>query len=167
MLQLGLIVLPTLIPNLMKAEEPAFIIISGNAEFSKTLELNKYNRITFYDECLSLSSSKDDTVERIDLLYSLYNHIKFSNDGNVSVKDMISTTSTLSCDVYSKTLNLHTPQDNAADYNLGIFSANGTLIYCDKFTSDGKYSISNLVSGVYIAVATNGKTNLTLKFIIK
>lgn len=166
MLQLGLIVLPTLIPNLMKAEEPAFIVISGNAEFTKTLELNKYNRITFYDECISLSSSKDDTIERIDLLYSLYNHIKFSNEGNVSVADINTTTSTLSCDIYSKTLNLYT-QDNAADYNLGIFSANGTMIYCDKFTSDGKYSISNLMSGVYIAVATNGKTNLTLKFIIK
>ena len=53
---------------------PCFIF-SGNAEKEHSIDLSKFNRITFGKNSMVISSSKDDTAEPIELSYSLYHRL--------------------------------------------------------------------------------------------
>ena len=88
LLKLGLAVLPALIPSMANAETETLIILKGGAETPKSIALKDYNRITFNDDCISLSSSKDASIEQIDLLYSLYHHIEFGNGEMGAITDI-------------------------------------------------------------------------------
>ena len=125
LLKLGLAVLPALIPSLIKAETPTHIIISGKAELPQSAILSDYNRITFYEDRITLSSSKSKSVEQINLLYELYNHLEFGNGETTSVSDLTSTTQ-FYYDSHSRNLIL-SGVENLTDYTTGVFSLNGAL----------------------------------------
>lgn len=57
---------------------PCFIF-SGNAEKEHSIDLSKFNRITFGKNSMVISSSKDDNEQPIELSYSLYHHLKIGD----------------------------------------------------------------------------------------
>lgn len=150
----------------MKAETPTHIIASGKAESPQSIILSDYNRITFLADRITLSSSKSESTEQIDLLYELYNHLEFGLGETTSIMDLTST-SQFYYDAQSHNLIL-SGVENFTDYKIGVFSLNGTLLNSGKMNPNGTYDISNMTPGAYIAIVTNGKdSNHSIKFIIK
>lgn len=162
----GLTIATAIAPLKVKADNVSKIVISGYADSPTTVSLGDYNRITFFDDHLSLSSSTDNTVTAIDLLYSLYYHIEFHDGEPVNVPEITATTEILSYDASIKCLHLKT-EENPKQFSIGIFSANGTLIFAGKFNESSTISLADIPTGIYVAIATNGKTDSTIKFIIK
>lgn len=166
LLKLGLAVLPALIPNVANAETEALIILKGSAGTPKFIALKDYNRITFNDDCIFLSSSKDASIEQIDLLYSLYHHIEFGNGEIGAITDISNDSQLFSYREQNRSLIL-SGADSCEDYAVGVFSASGVLIVSTKMNGDGVCDVSSLSSGMYIAIATDGNSKFTTKFIIK
>lgn len=165
-LKLGLAVLPALIPSIINAETADLIILKGNVDTPKTIALKDYNRITFNDDCISLSSSKNSSIEQIDLLYSLYYHIEFGN-GEIGVVPGIFVDSQLFSYSEQNRCLILSRVDNYEDYAVGVFSVSGAMLVSMIINCDGVCDVSNLSSGIYIAIASDGKSKFTTKFIIK
>ena len=158
--------MPALIPSMVKAESQTVMFFSGNAEMPKTIDLSEYNRISFSDDCITLSSSKDASIEQIELLYSLYHHIEFGEGEVVSVTENLSESQSLFYRELNRELML-AGVENCADYTIGVFSVNGSLLVSKKMDSTEVCDVANLAPGMYVAIATNGEINLRTKFIIK
>ncbi len=144
------------------------LIFSGNAEKECCIDLALLNRITFGDNSMVISSSKDASKESVELLYSLYHHLEIGDETPIvtSVDDVISddSTSRIYVDVNSKLLYLQTTSD--AKFHVGIFNVNGNLLLTSELNSGDAVALEGLTPGVYIAVASDDKTQLNLKFIL-
>lgn len=155
-----------------KAQEATpCLIFTGNSDTPYNIALDKLNRVTFGDDGFIVSSSSDTAQPEVTLLYSLFNRLK--------VGDAVPTASTPagindieadgnSCLRYladSKTIVLDSTSDEP--YSIGIFSLNGMLIATSKMSAGQSLSVESLTAGSYIAVAFNGNSKLTVKFIIR
>ena len=145
---------------------PCFIF-SGNAEKGCSIDLSKLNRITFGDNSMVISSSTDESVESVELLYSLYHHLEIGDAiptvDNSSVNEISAdSTSQICVDADSKLLYLQTTSD--AKFYVGIFSVNGNLLLTSALYSGDALSLDGLSPGVYVAVASDNKISLSLKF---
>ena len=146
------------------------LIFSGNAEKEHCIDFSSLNRITFGDNSMVISSSKDSSKKSVELLYSLYHHLEIGDetptDIVTSVDDVISddSTSRIYVDANSKLLYLQTTSD--AKFHVGIFNVNGNLLLTSELNSGDAVTLDGLTPGVYIAVASDGKTKLNLKFIL-
>lgn len=56
------------------------LIFSGNAEKEHCIDLSSLNRITFGDNSMVISSSKDESKKSVELLYSLYHHLEIGDE---------------------------------------------------------------------------------------
>lgn len=145
------------------------LIFSGNAEKERCIDLASLNRITFGDNSMVISSSKDASKETFELLYSLYYHLKIGDeiptDATSSV-DLISddSTSRIYVDANSKLLFLQTSSETK--FQVGVFNVSGKLLLTSELSNGDAVTLDALSSGVYIAVASDGKTKLNLKFIL-
>lgn len=145
------------------------LIFSGNAEKEHCIDLSTLNRITFGDNSMVISSSKDASKKSVELLYSLYHHLEIGDeiptDIEVSV-DVISddSISRIYVDAKSKLLYLHSA-DNTK-FQLGVFNVDGNLMLTSDLSNGDAVTLEALSAGVYIAVASDGKTKLNLKFIL-
>ena len=152
-----------------EAEVPC-LIFSGNAENEYCIDLSLLNRITFGDNSMVISSSKDASKESVELLYSLYHHLEIGDaiptdigaSVNIISDDSISR---IYVDAQSKLLYLQTTYD--ATFQIGIFDICGSLLLTSELSNGYAITIETLSPGVYIAVASDGKTNLNLKFTLK
>lgn len=145
-----------------------YLIFSGNADDERYIDLAKYNRITFGDNSMTVSSSTDGRIPPVELLYSLYNHFEVGNASpDVSGIDEISadTESQLIVDGQAKSLHI-TASESQTRFNVGVFDISGHLMVSTTLTPDKPLSIGHLYPGIYIAVATDGKTKLYVKFIL-
>ena len=143
---------------------PCFIF-SGNAEKGYCIDLSKLNRITFGNNSMVISSSTDESAESVELLYSLYHHLEFGDaiPTEASVNEISAdSTSQICVDADSKLLYLQTTSD--AKFYVGIFSVNGNLLLTSALYSGDAVSLDGLSPGVYVAVASDNKISLSLKF---
>lgn len=145
---------------------PCFIF-SGNAEKGCSIDLSKLNRITFGDNSMVISSSTDESVEPVELLYSLYHHLEIGDaiptEDITSVNEISAdSTSRICVDANAKLLYIQTTSD--AKFYVGIFSVNGNLLLTSALYNGYAVSLDGLSPGVYIAVASDNNTSISLKF---
>ncbi|MDE5976459.1 MAG: T9SS type A sorting domain-containing protein [Muribaculaceae bacterium] len=147
---------------------PCFIF-SGNAETEHSIDLAKLNRITFGDNSMIISSSKDESNESVELLYSLYHHLEIGDgkpSGSISGTETIDNHSDtrLQIDGISKLLYLQSASDLM--FSIGIFDINGKLLQTCELKNGDAMTLEFLSPGIYVALATDGKIKLNLKFIL-
>lgn len=115
---------------------------------------------------MTISSSTDIHTPEVNLLYALYNHLEIGNatPTDASGVDTVrgDENSQFRLAYTSKSLVLESP--SSSPYSIGIFSLNGTLIATSTMTAGQSLSLDALASGTYIAVATNGESQISLKF---
>lgn len=157
--------------NPAKAQEKVpCLIFSGNSTTEHCINLAKLNRITFHDDGMTISPSNDANTENQTLTYDLFHHIEIGNaipsisSGNKLIDS--DNASLLSFNPDTKTIILESTSD--IPYNVSIFNIQGILSANASLTM-GIHSISveHLSPGVYIAIASNPISKLSLKFIIK
>lgn len=147
------------------------LVFTGNSDSEQCLDLAKLNRITFDNDGMTVTSSKDDCEQELRLLYSLFHHLEIKDANPVpSIPTGLEnieadSNSKLIYDPDTKSLNLESSSDLL--YNIGIFSQDGKLLATSKMKAGQTLSLSGLPTGVYIAAAVNGESKLTLKFILK
>lgn len=152
------------------------LIFSGNAEKEYCIDLASLNKITFGDNSMIVSSSKDPSKESVELLYSLYHHLEIG-DGIPKIENGTPTdfgapinvisgdsNSRLYFDAQSKLLYLQTDSDS--EFQVGVFNISGNLLLTSELSNGDAVTLEALSSGVYIAVASDNKTKTSLKFIL-
>lgn len=145
------------------------LIFSGNAETEHSIDLAKLNRITFGNNSMIISSSKDDASESVELLYSLYHHLEIGDATPIDQESGIEPVdddshSRIYVDAQAKLLHLQSVSD--AKFSIGIFNISGHLLLTAELNNGDAVTLEALNPGVYIAVASNGKSKLSLKFIL-
>ena len=155
---------------LTKADEAVpCLIFTGNSGTPHCIDLNKLNRITFGEEEMTISSSKESNEPTVTLLYSMFNRLEIGDavPTDLTAVEIVKAegNAKLRFNVDTKTLALESASDKP--YSIGIFNLSGTMIATSNMKAGRSLSIATLPEGTYIAVATDGKSQLTLKFILK
>lgn len=142
------------------------LIFSGNAGTEHSVDLSRLNRITFGDNSMVISSSKDDTQQSVELLYSLYHHLEIGDTTPTSgiETEVMDSETRIYVDAKAKLLHLQSASD--AEFSVGIFNLNGILLLTSELCNGDAVTLEVLTPGVYIAVASDGQTRLNLKFIL-
>lgn len=147
------------------------IIASGNAEAERCIDLASFNRITFGENSMTISSSRDANKESLELFYSLYHHLEIRDadpaDYENSSAEAISEDSTSRIYVDEQAKLLHLQSASNTEYSIGVFNINGHLLLTSKLKNGDAVALDVLSPGLYIAVASDGNTKLGLKFILK
>ncbi|MDE6650207.1 MAG: Ig-like domain-containing protein, partial [Muribaculaceae bacterium] len=86
-----------------------------------------------------------------------------ADPGGVDAVDVDSETC-IYVDALSKLLYIKTASDSV--FSVRIFNVNGHLLQTSELCNDDSMTLETLAPGVYLAVATDGKINLNLKFIL-
>lgn len=144
------------------------LIFSGNAGKKNHLDLSAFNRITFGENSIVVSSSKDETREPVEMLYSLYHHFTVGdavpdNFSGVEVTE-VGEESRIFVDGESRLL--HLQSWSASPFSVGVFDIGGRLMLTCNLSAGDALTLDALPAGSYIAVATDGAVRLTLKFIL-
>lgn len=150
------------------AVEVPCMIFSGSSPQEHRIDLAKYNRLTFGDNSIKLSSSKDSQAQQVELLYSLFNHIEIKDavPSSISeVEEVEMTNAALHFNQMNRTLSLE--GESEVKFTIGVFDMGGRLMASAQMKGDEYISLSSLQPGFYIAVATDGTSKLTLKLIIE
>lgn len=118
---------------------------------------------------MTISSSKESNEPEIKLLYSLFNHMAIGDavPTDISEVKIIEAEGNAQLRFIAETRSLVLDSSSDMPYSIGIFNLNGTLIASSKMAASQSLSIGALSDGTYIAVASDGKSQLTLKFILK
>ncbi|MDE6648299.1 MAG: T9SS type A sorting domain-containing protein [Muribaculaceae bacterium] len=151
-----------------KAQEAVpCLIFTGNSDTEYCIDLDKLNRLTFGDDGITVSSSSDSTQPEVTLLYSLFHHLEIGNASptDPAGADAVEAESGSQLRYIADTRSIALDSSSEAPYSIGIFSLKGTLIASSKMSAGQTLSVGSLTAGTYIAVATNGNNQLTLKFI--
>ena len=144
------------------------LIFSGNAEKEHSIDLAKLNRITFGDNSM-IVTSKDDSNQSVELQYSLYHHLEI---GDVVPTDLTTGVETANSDYNSNLYfdnqdkQLHLQSTSETKFSIGVFDISGHLLLTSKLKNGDALTLEALSPGVYIAVASDGKTKIYLKFIL-
>lgn len=145
------------------------LIFSGNAEKEHSIDLASFNRITFGDNSMIISSSKDASKQSVELLYSLYHHLEIGDAIPTDLTGGIETVnvdadSRLYVDARSKLLYLQSSSEST--FTVGVFNLSGNLLLTSELNDGDAITLDALTAGAYIAVASDGSTKLSLKFIL-
>lgn len=145
------------------------LIFKGNTGNRQSIDLSKFNRLSFDDDGMIVSSSNGATTEEIRLLYSIFNHIEIGDDvpSNEAGLDgnSVSLDSKLLFVSDDKSLKIETSSTNR--FSVGVFNLKGALVATAKIFANDGLALEALVPGAYIAIASDGEIKLTLKFIIR
>lgn len=144
------------------------LVFSGSAEKDNHFDLTEYNRITFSENSMTVSSSKDETREPVEMLYSLYHHFTVGDAvpddfSGVEVTE-VGEESRIFVDGESRLL--HLQSWSASPFSVGVFDIGGRLMLTCNLSAGDALTLDALPAGSYIAVATDGAVRLTLKFIL-
>lgn len=138
------------------------LIFSGNAEQNKALPLAIYNRISFGENSMTVSSP-DDAVSSVELPYSDYNRFNIGEDIISEVQPISDSGIELTFDSSSNTLLLMSTCDTVVE--VSIFGIDGKMILCTDMRRCERLSLNSLPEGVYVAVASGEAENHKIKFI--
>ncbi|MDE6697656.1 MAG: T9SS type A sorting domain-containing protein [Muribaculaceae bacterium] len=150
-----------------KAQESApCLIFTGNSDSHYNIDLSRLNRITFGEEGMTISSSTDSDTPEVILLYTLYNHFTIADaiPTDASGVDEVKADGNVQLRFISNAKSLALESSSSSAYTIGIFSINGTLIATSSMTAGQSLSLDALTPGTYIAVATNGESQISIKF---
>lgn len=145
------------------------LIFTGASDTEQCIDLEKQNRITFTDAGMTVSSPKDHSIPDVQLSYTLFNHIEIGDavpTTSSGVDEIVTDTDSRLLFV-SDTKSIVIESASEIPYSLCIFSLKGTLIAMSNVSAGQSLSVEALAPGVYIAVAANDESQLTLKFILK
>ena len=144
------------------------LIFTGNSDLTNCIDLSKFNRITFGDDEMTISSSKESVETDVTLQYSLFNHLEIGEaiPTDISSVKIIESEGSAQLRYIADTKSLLLESSSDKPYSLGIFSLTGSLIATSKMSASQSLSVEALSEGTYIVVATNGESRLTLKFIL-
>ncbi|MDE7419566.1 MAG: T9SS type A sorting domain-containing protein [Muribaculaceae bacterium] len=145
------------------------LIFTGNYGTPNCIDLNKLNRITFGEDEMTISSSTESNEPAVTLLYSMFNRLEIGDavPTDLTAVEIVEAegNAKLCFNADAKALTLESGSNKP--YSIGIFSLSGTMIATSNMKAGQSLSIGTLADGTYIAVATDGKSQLTLKFILK
>lgn len=150
-------------------DEVPCLIFTGNSETAHCIDLAVHNRITFSNDGMTVSSSMDDGTEELQLLYSHYHHIEIGETvptGESAGIDRIASDTDSQLLINTDTKSLSVVSDSDLPFSIGIFNLNGNLLATSSLHGGQTLSLEALTAGAYIAVATDGTTKLTVKFIL-
>lgn len=118
---------------------------------------------------MTISSSKGSNETEVKLLYSLFNRLEIGDavPTDLSSVKIVEAEGNAKLLFNADTKLLALESDSEQPYSIGIFSLKGTLIATSKIAAGQTLSLNDLSDGTYIAVATDGKSRLTIKFILK
>ena len=141
------------------------IVVSGTSGEKQNFELSRYNRITFGNTTMSLSSSENPGNIVAELPYAMFNHIEFSDEVLSSIEEILSPDASL---IYIPDENaLEITADLSEPFTVWILNSSGAIMSRLKTMPGEKLYLKSYTPGMYIAVATANKIQLTKKFIIK
>lgn len=145
------------------------LIFTSHSETPTCIDLDKLNRITFGEEEMTISSSKESNESEVKLIYSLFNHLEIGDavPTDLSAVKTVEAEGDAKLSIIADTKSLTLVSDSDIPYSIGIFSLTGTLIATSNMKAGQSLSLETLPEGTYIAVASDGKSQLTLKFILK
>lgn len=141
------------------------LVFTGASESKHVLDLEKFNRITFGENSMTITHS-DHPENQIELLYSAFHRFQIGNDiPTVSGLDEIPETDVNSFFYDSRTQLLSIKGESETIFSIGIFNVNGTLVCRTNLRGGESVSLETLEPAVYIAVAVNGKDVKKIKFV--
>ncbi|MDE7388387.1 MAG: T9SS type A sorting domain-containing protein [Muribaculaceae bacterium] len=146
------------------------LIFTGKSDTERCIDLAKLNRVTFGEDGMTVSSSKNTGEPDVSLMYSLFNRLKIGNvtpivSTEIGAVEAADEVTRLRFQVVTKSLVVESASDES--YSIAIFSLKGALIATSKIHAGQFLSVEALPTGVYVAVASNEESKLSLKFIIK
>ena len=148
-------------------EVPCLVISGHDSNEKQSLDLAIYNRITFGDDSMTISSSKNADADPVTLLYSAFNHMEVQDDIPMNGSDVdevwLSSQSSLFYNRATESLGLNAELGDV--YAVGIFDMDGRLMVNSRLRNGESLPTNTLSSGVYVAIAINGNTRLALKFV--
>lgn len=156
------------LPAIADTEVPC-LVLSGHAHSEHSIDLSKLNRITFGSESMTISRAGGDAKETQELLYSLYHHIEIKN----AMPDIETGADITAADGSFKLLYLPDTRSlliDSGDYGVftvGIFHLDGGMIMTAEMTPGNPLPLERLPEGIYVAVATDKRINLNIKFRLK
>lgn len=114
---------------------------------------------------MSLSSSENPGNIVAELPYAMFNHIEFSDEVLSSIEEILSPDASL---IYIPDENaLEITADLSEPFTVWILNSSGAIMSRLKTMPGEKLYLKSYTPGMYIAVATANKIQLTKKFIIK
>lgn len=138
------------------------LIFSGEAGEGYSVELSKYNRISFGPDGMLLTHSSGDSPE-LSILYSNYHKFSLGDAMPTGIDPVEATCRSLRYDAAAACLRL-VCDDSDALFNVGIFNPQGVMVARARMRSGDTMPAGNLSPGVYIAIAVNDNYSMNLKF---
>jgi len=151
------------VPVLVSALPPGQFTLSLRDSGGKAYALDTYNHFEFSNDGWVISSSDDASVTALQVPFTMYNRITF--DERSGLEDAVACDDKLSYDSQSKTVILNAIRPE--DYRLTICSSLGVMMLDKTMDTDASVSVGGLVPGIYIAIASDGRSRLTLKFVVR
>lgn len=137
------------------------LIFTGNAEESKILSLDEFNRIKFGDDSMLVSSTADPT-NVIELPYSDYHMFSVGEDVLTGVEEISGSDNLLTYDSASSSLRLDAPSNQT--YVIRIYNIYGMSAMTAEIRGGESIDLLSLERGVHIAVATGENGIRKIKF---
>lgn len=161
--------MPAFSPVLHAGEPVPCLVFSGTADDEKRVDLSKFNRVRFGSDRMTVSSTSSDNEETCELLYSLYHHLEINNiEPNVMTgieASDVAPDCRLTYNADSRLLAIDAEEGRT--YKIGIFDINGLMLTSGEISAENPMVLKELTAGVYVAVATDVTSSLSLKFIVK
>lgn len=152
-----------------KAQNPVpCLIFSGNADTEHSIDLAEKNRIYVTADGMKVSSRHEDPSAEVLLPFSNYHRFRIG----MRIPDTLTETGYILSDgssslvFLSDTKSIFLKSVKESVFSIGIYNLSGVLIASSAMHSGQSLSLEPLPAGMYIATASDGETNLMLKFII-
>lgn len=144
------------------------LVFSGSAEKDNHFDLTEYNRITFSENSMTVSSSTDETRKPVEMAYSLYHHFTVGDaePDDFSGIEVAESGEQSRIFVDAKSRLLHLQSWSVSPFAVGVFDIGGRLMLTGELHAGDALTLDALTAGSYIAVASDGNVRLSLKFIL-
>ena len=139
------------------------LILSGHTESDLAIDLDKFNRISFGPESMTLTSTNDPEASS-EMLYSVYNRLKIDYaNPSVGVEEV----EVCKFDfLYHKSVqSLSVTTEGTEPVKVGVFNLSGTLVINAQLNNGESLSVESLSPGAYVAVAVDKSGSKSIKFI--
>lgn len=144
------------------------LIFTGNADTEHCIDLADKNRIYITPDGMRVSSQEEDPSAEV-LSFSNYHRfsIGMRSPETLTGTDNLFSDGTSSLVFLSDTKSILLKSLKESAFSIGIHNLSGMLIATSSMHSGQSLALESLPAGMYIATATDGETNLMLKFIIR
>ncbi len=149
----------------LKAEDVTHIVVSGQSGERQYFDLSAHNRITFSNTSMRLSSSDDSGQPAVDLSYSMFNRIEFTENVLSGIEETIFANAELVYSPTEKTLTVRA--EVPEEFTVRVFNSSGMLVCQSKIRNGESVTLGMLQPGFYIGLADSNGIQFKTKFIIR